>query len=74
VVALDGLDPELLDAIDELTPDQLQALARLTPEQLAALRSVDPDQLAEAVDNLIAGTLDPSDLLDQTLLPPLPGG
>jgi phospholipid/cholesterol/gamma-HCH transport system substrate-binding protein len=72
--ALDGLGPELLEAIDRLTPEQLQALARLTPEQLAALRSVDPDQLAEAVDNLIAGTPDPSDLLDQTLLPPLPGG
>lgn len=74
---LDRLDPELLEAIDELTPEQLQALSLLTPEQLAALRTVDPDQLAEAVDNLIDGTLDPSDLLDQVLLPPrppLPGG
>lgn len=77
ITALDGLEPELLDAVDELTPEQLEALSRLTPEQLAALRTVDPDQLAEAVDNLIAGTLDPSDLLDQSLLPPrptLPGG
>jgi phospholipid/cholesterol/gamma-HCH transport system substrate-binding protein len=77
LTTLDGLDPEMLDAIDELTPEQLQAIARLTPEQLAALRTVDPDQLAEAIDNLIAGTLDPADLLDRPLLPPrppLPGG